>query len=108
MSMLHEIQRSRTVPTGIGLGLRARFLDRVAAGAADGGPAFVELSPENYMHRGGRNPARLEQVVEIGRVRGYPGAPTAEQIAYPHRRSPPVGPPSGVGPITGSDPTGGS
>jgi uncharacterized protein (UPF0276 family) len=62
MSMLHEIETSHAVPTGIGLGLRARFLDRVAEGAADGGPAFVELSPENYMHRGGKNPARLEQV----------------------------------------------
>jgi uncharacterized protein (UPF0276 family) len=62
MSMLHEIETRHAVPTGIGLGLRARFLDRVAAGAADGVPTFVELSPENYMHRGGKNPARLEQV----------------------------------------------
>lgn len=62
MSMLHEIQTSHAVPTGIGLGLRARFLDRVAEGQADGVPAFIELSPENYMHRGGKNPARLEQV----------------------------------------------
>lgn len=62
MSMLHEIETSHAVPTGIGLGLRARFLDRVAEGQADGVPAFVELSPENYMHRGGKNPARLEQV----------------------------------------------
>jgi uncharacterized protein (UPF0276 family) len=64
MSMLQEIETSHAVPTGIGLGLRARFLDRVAAGEADGVPAFVELSPENYMHRGGKGPARLEQVAE--------------------------------------------
>jgi uncharacterized protein len=64
MSILHEIQTTRAVPTGIGLGLRAHFLDRVARGEAEGVPAFVELSPENYMHRGGKNPARLEQVAE--------------------------------------------
>lgn len=64
MSMLHEIQSTRAVPTGIGLGLRARFLDRVAEGEAEGVPAFIELCPENYMHRGGRNPARLRQVAE--------------------------------------------
>jgi uncharacterized protein len=62
MSMLHEIEASHAVPTGIGLGLRARFIDRVVAGEADGVPAFVELSPENYMHRGGRFPALLERV----------------------------------------------
>ncbi len=64
MSMLHEIQTTHAVPTGIGLGLRARFLDRVVAGEADGIPAFLELSPENYMHRGGKNPAQLERVAE--------------------------------------------
>ena len=64
MSMLHEIESIRAVPTGIGLGLRARFIDAVANGAADGVPAFVELSPENYMRRGGKYPARLEQVLE--------------------------------------------
>lgn len=64
MSMLHEIQTTHAVPTGIGLGLRARFIDRVVAGEADGVPAFLELSPENYMHRGGKNPARLEQVAQ--------------------------------------------
>jgi uncharacterized protein (UPF0276 family) len=64
MSMLHEIQTTHAVPTGIGLGLRARFIDRVAAGEADGVPAFVEIAPENYMDRGGRLPARLERVAE--------------------------------------------
>lgn len=51
------------VPTGIGLGLRATFLDKIAEGAADGKVAFLEISPENFMHRGGRHPARLERVV---------------------------------------------
>ncbi|MEM9458338.1 MAG: DUF692 domain-containing protein [Myxococcota bacterium] len=64
MSMLHQIQRTRAVPTGIGLGLRARFIAQVTRGDADGVPAFLELSPENYMHRGGRQPARLEQLAE--------------------------------------------
>jgi len=64
MSMLHEIQSTRAVPTGIGLGLRARFMAAVIRGEADGGPAFLELSPENFMHRGGRHPARLETIAE--------------------------------------------
>ncbi|MCH9687459.1 MAG: DUF692 domain-containing protein [Deltaproteobacteria bacterium] len=62
--MLHEIQRTRAVPTGIGLGLRARFRNEVARGDADGVPAFIELSPENYMHRGGRSPVQLEQIAD--------------------------------------------
>ncbi len=64
MSMLHQIQRTRAVPTGIGLGLRARFMAKVIAGDADGVAAFLELSPENYMHRGGRYPLRLEQLAD--------------------------------------------
>ncbi|MCX4247281.1 DUF692 domain-containing protein [Paraliomyxa miuraensis] len=64
MSMFEAILSTRSVPTGIGLGLRARFIDRVARGAADGVPTFVELCPENYMHRGGRSPARLEEVAQ--------------------------------------------
>lgn len=51
-------------PTGIGLGLRARILDAVAAGDADEALAFVEISPENFMHRGGKVPAKLETVAE--------------------------------------------
>ena len=43
----------RDIPTGIGLGLRARVLKQIEAGQAEGKIAFVELSPENYMHRGG-------------------------------------------------------
>ncbi|MEM7159597.1 MAG: DUF692 domain-containing protein [Myxococcota bacterium] len=64
MSMLHQIQTTHAVPTGIGLGLRANFIAKVVAGEADGVAAFLELSPENYMHRGGRSPARLGQLAE--------------------------------------------
>jgi uncharacterized protein len=53
-----------SAPTGIGLGLRARFLARVADGEADGRVAFLEVSPENFMHRGGANPAHLRRVAE--------------------------------------------
>jgi uncharacterized protein (UPF0276 family) len=56
------------VPTGIGLGLRARFLARVAEGDAVGKVAFLEISPENFMHRGGRNPAQLQRAAEHHRV----------------------------------------
>jgi len=51
-------------PTGIGLGLRGAFLAQIAAGAADGRIAFVEVAPENYMHRGGPVPRRLDTIAE--------------------------------------------
>ena len=57
-----------TFPTGIGLGLRAAFIDRVARGEADGKVAFFEVSPENYMHRGGRLPLALGRVAERFRL----------------------------------------
>ncbi|MBC8072935.1 MAG: DUF692 domain-containing protein [Deltaproteobacteria bacterium] len=53
-----------TTPTGIGLGLRAAFIERVERGDADGKVAFLELSPENYMHRGGNAPRRLAKIAE--------------------------------------------
>ncbi len=53
-----------TTPTGIGLGLRAAFIERVERGEADGKVAFLELSPENYMHRGGPAPRRLGAISE--------------------------------------------
>jgi uncharacterized protein len=56
------------VPTGIGLGLRAAFLDRLARGEAEGAISFVEISPENYMRRGGRVPRALENAAERHRV----------------------------------------
>ena len=51
------------LPVGVGLGLRWEFLEEVV----DGGPldvAFFEVSPENYMKRGGYYPAALERVRE--------------------------------------------
>lgn len=51
-------------PTGIGLGLRAAFIERVERGDADGRVAFLEISPENYMHRGGKAPRRLAAIAE--------------------------------------------
>ena len=51
-------------PTGVGLGLRAQFLDAVHAGEADGRVAFLEVSPENYMRRGGWLVERFEAIAE--------------------------------------------
>jgi uncharacterized protein (UPF0276 family) len=53
-----------TAPTGIGLGLRGRFIEDVVRGDADDRVAFLELSPENYIHRGGQLPAQLERIAE--------------------------------------------
>ena len=53
----------RTLPPGVGLGLRWEFLEEVL----DGPPldiAFFEVSPENYMRRGGYYPAALERIGE--------------------------------------------
>jgi uncharacterized protein (UPF0276 family) len=55
----HELDR----PHGVGLGLRWEFLEEVADGPQldlD----FLEVSPENYMRRGGYFPAQLERVRE--------------------------------------------
>ena len=51
-------------PTGIGLGLRGAFLRDVVRGDADGKVAFLEVAPENYMHRGGRSPKRLATLAD--------------------------------------------
>jgi hypothetical protein len=51
-------------PTGVGLGLRIGFLAAVDAGEAAGRVPFFEVSPENYMRRGGGPPARLRRVHE--------------------------------------------
>ncbi len=50
--------------TGVGLGLRAAFIERVDRGDADGKIAFLEVAPENYMHRGGKAPRRLATIAE--------------------------------------------
>ncbi|MCA9688138.1 MAG: DUF692 domain-containing protein [Nannocystaceae bacterium] len=49
-------------PTGIGLGLRASLLSAVEQGEADGKVAFLEISPENHMHRAGRYAERFTEV----------------------------------------------
>ncbi len=51
-------------PTGVGLGLRGAFLRDIVRGDADGKVAFLEVAPENYMHRGGRSPKRLATLAE--------------------------------------------
>lgn len=53
---------------GVGLGLRFAFLDEVIeaidAETPLSGVAFFEVSPENYMRRGGHVPAAVERVAE--------------------------------------------
>ncbi len=49
---------------GVGLGLRWAFLSDVIEGAAEGAVKFFEVSPENYMRRGGYFPEALERVAE--------------------------------------------
>lgn len=50
-------------PVGVGLGLRWEFLEEVVSGPLLD-IAFFEVSPENYMRRGGYYPAQLERVRE--------------------------------------------
>lgn len=54
---------SRLGPTGVGLGLRWEFLEAVLEGPPID-VAFFEVSPENYMRRGGYYPAALEALKE--------------------------------------------
>lgn len=53
---------------GIGLGLRRDFIDDVLTSLDEGrslpGVSFFEISPENYMRRGGYFPAALERIRE--------------------------------------------
>ncbi len=49
-------------PCGVGLGLRWAFLDELLAAPIDPAIAFLEVSPENYMRRGGHFPAALHRV----------------------------------------------
>ena len=51
----------RALPNGVGLGLRWDFLEEVLDGPALA-VAFFEVSPENYMRRGGYYPAALERI----------------------------------------------
>jgi uncharacterized protein (UPF0276 family) len=58
-----SVGHART-PTGVGLGLRSAFAWRVARGDADGRVAFMEIAPENYIHRAGKWPSMLERIAE--------------------------------------------
>ena len=49
-------------PTGIGLGLRSAFIEQIDGGEADGAVAFLEVSPENYLWRGGRAVDQLARI----------------------------------------------
>ncbi len=64
MTSIRDRLHDRRTPTGVGLGLRAAFIERIHAGEADGKLAFLEVCPENYMHRGGRAPRRFEAIAE--------------------------------------------
>ncbi|HEY6559684.1 MAG TPA: DUF692 domain-containing protein [Polyangiaceae bacterium] len=54
---------STTRLSGVGLGLRWDFLDEILE-APPSGLAFLEVSPENYMRRGGYYPEALERLKE--------------------------------------------
>lgn len=57
------MSRTERLPNGVGLGLRWEFLEEVLDGPALD-LAFLEVSPENYMRRGGYYPAALERIRE--------------------------------------------
>jgi uncharacterized protein (UPF0276 family) len=52
----------RALRSGVGLGLRWEFLEEVLDGPVLEDVAFFEVSPENYMRRGGYYPAALERI----------------------------------------------
>lgn len=54
----------KDAPTGVGVGLRLAFSSEVEGGAADGRTPFWEISPENYVARGGRRPQLLSRIAE--------------------------------------------
>lgn len=64
MSFRADIAARAAVPTGVGLGLRGTFLAEVDRGAADGRVPFWEISPDNYVARGGARTARLARIAE--------------------------------------------
>jgi uncharacterized protein (UPF0276 family) len=57
------VQKAARGRNGIGLGLRWEFLEEVVDGPLLD-VAFFEVSPENYMRRGGYFPAQLERIGE--------------------------------------------
>jgi uncharacterized protein (UPF0276 family) len=59
---MNEVEpTARRVPSGVGLGLRWEFLEEVLEGPSLD-VDFFEVSPENYMRRGGYFPAALERI----------------------------------------------
>jgi uncharacterized protein (UPF0276 family) len=52
----------RALKSGVGLGLRWEFLEQVLDAPVLEDVAFFEVSPENYMRRGGYYPAALERI----------------------------------------------
>ena len=58
------IQRNGAAPTGVGLGLRAAFVRDIRARTTASKVAFLEVAPENYMHRGGHLPSALRELAE--------------------------------------------
>lgn len=62
MTSIRERFHRPDTPTGVGLGLRAEFMGAVHAGEATGKVAFLEVSPENYMRRGGRVARQFEDI----------------------------------------------
>ena len=63
MTNMRDRLHDRATPTGVGLGLRGALIESIHAGKADGKLAFLEVCPENYMHRGGKLP-RQEAIVK--------------------------------------------
>ncbi len=61
---IRERLHHKSTPTGVGLGLRAEFIAAVHAGEAAGKVAFFEISPENYIGRGGRIAGLFEAIAE--------------------------------------------
>jgi uncharacterized protein (UPF0276 family) len=61
----HEKENSVSL-RGVGLGLRWEFLDALVEASAQASLPidFLEISPENYMRRGGRYPASLARLAE--------------------------------------------
>ncbi|WP_106092960.1 DUF692 domain-containing protein [Enhygromyxa salina] len=57
-----------STPTGVGLGLRAEFMADVQQGLANDRVAFFEVSPENYMNRGGRVVRMFEDIAARHRL----------------------------------------
>jgi uncharacterized protein (UPF0276 family) len=55
-------------PTGVGLGLRWAMLDDVLAGDTPSSVSFFEVSPENYMRRGGYFPEVFREIARDHRV----------------------------------------